>query len=224
MYVDPAPFEIKLEYHFSCPELLTQALTHPSAGVNNNQRLEFLGDAVLQMVISEALYAMDRHLDEGQMTFLRAKQVCENTLAGVAGRLDLGRYLIFAKNGDTGGIRGHAGPLADAMEAVLAAVYLDGGYAAVSGLIHRLWDFASAVPDAQEDSKSALQILLQSLGEPVPEYKTISAEGPAHKRFFTVAVYRQGAEIASGSGKTKKLAEQQAALAALTLLRREGTV
>lgn len=210
--------EAALGYQFQHRGLLRLALTHPSCGPQNNQRLEFLGDAVLQLSMSDIVYHAHPEQEEGGMTFLRARMVREETLCAVARHLDLGKYLRMDHGCDMTGGRDRPAVLADAMEAVLAAIYLDGGFEPASRVVRALWPDEGEVPLPVTDNKTALQELLQAHGLPSPEYHTLAEEGPAHLRVFTVAVYSQQQEIGQGSGNSKKKAEQAAAGAALKRL------
>jgi ribonuclease III len=211
--------ENALQYHFHNRELLRLALTHPSCGPENNQRLEFLGDAVLQLAMSDIVYANHPEQEEGGMTFLRARMVREETLCEVARHLNLGQYLRMDHGCEITGGRARPAVLADAMEAVLAAVYLDAGFETAAGLVRTLWPREQEVSMPVTDNKTALQELLQGRGLPSPEYQTLAEEGPAHLRVFTVAVYTQGQEAGRGQGNSKKRAEQAAAGEALKRLR-----
>lgn len=210
--------EKALDYHFNNAALLRLALTHPSCGAENNQRLEFLGDAVLQLAMSDIVYAAHPEQEEGGMTFLRARMVREETLCTVARHLQLGRYLRMDHGCEITGGRERPAVLADAMEAVLAAVYLDAGFETAAALVRRLWPREQEVALPVTDNKTALQELLQGQGLPSPEYRTLAEEGPAHMRVFTVGVYTQGQEAGRGRGNSKKKAEQAAAGEALKRL------
>ena len=201
-----------LGYEFQDPALLELALRHPSLGASNNQRLEFLGDAVLQLAISNKLYSAYPDAHEGQLTSMRQFLVREETLADIARELKIGDYLQMDHGCRMSGVANQNGALSDAMESVLAAVYLDGGYDAAVSLILRLWPEEDHF---SENAKSRLQELLQSEKKPVPEYHLVSDSGPAHARIFTVAVSVDGKEIGRGNGSSKKRAEQAAAKAAL---------
>ena len=214
--------ETALGYRFHNRSYLQLALTHPSFGLENNQRLEFLGDAVLQLVMTDIVFAAHPEKEEGGMTFLRASLVREETLCDVARRLDLGKYLRMDHGCEQDGGRDRPAVLADAMEAVLAAIYLDGGFVAADGVVRSLWPDESEVPLPVTDNKSRLQLLLQAGGMPAPEYRTLLEEGPPHDRVFTAAVYAEGHEIGRGSGSSKKRAEQAAAGAALNTLQSGG--
>lgn len=204
-----------LGYRFRSPELLRLALTHPSAGAVNNQRLEFLGDAVLQLVISRRLYLKYPELHEGMLTQMRQKLVCEGALAAVARNIGLGPCLKMDRGCEQTGGRAQDSVLSDAMESVLAAVYLEGGLDAATAVIDSLWPDA---PKQTADAKSALQEFLQARGQEAPTYETIGEEGPAHARVFTVAVLIDGKEAAHGTEHSKKRAEQAAAREALKAL------
>ena len=207
-----------LGYQFKNPALLKRALTHPSVGNDDNQRLEFLGDAVLQYIMSDILYATHPRDREGQLTHLRALLVCEAALSQVARSLHVGEALLMDKGEALTGGRDKPSVLCDAMEAILAAAYLDGGLDAARGIIQRHWPRPEEVHRPMQDSKGALQEYLQKDGGDAPTYAIVAQDGPPHNRTFEAAVYRYGVELARGGGKTKKQAEQAAALAALEKL------
>jgi len=207
-----------LGYQFKNPALLQRALTHPSMGMEDNQRLEFLGDAVLQFLMSDILYATHPRDREGQLTHQRALLVCEAALSQVARSLHVGEALHMDRGEELTGGRDKPSVLCDAMEAILAAVYLDGGLEAAREIILRCWPKPEEVHRPMQDSKGALQEHLQKDGGDAPTYVIISQEGPPHDRTFEAAVARYGVELARGTGKTKKQAEQAAALAALQML------
>lgn len=204
-----------LGYSFRDERLLRLALTHPSAGLpEDNQRLEFLGDAVLQLCVSVALYGQHPADQEGSLTQLRQALVREETLAEAANRFEIGEYLRFDKGEAASGGGHKPSVLCDAMEAVLAAVYLDGGWEAAAALCARaLNNFAA--PPCEKNWKSLLQEKTQQHGGCTPEYRIVSQEGPAHARVFTAEVLLRGAVAGSGTGGTKKQAEQEAARAAM---------
>ena len=207
-----------LGYQFRNPALLKRALTHPSMGGEDNQRLEFLGDAVLQYIMSDILYQTHPKDREGSLTHLRALLVCEAALSQVARSLHVGEALIMDKGEALTGGRDKPSVLCDAMEAILAAAYLDGGLEAPRGIIQRHWPKPEEVHRPMQDSKGALQEHLQKDGGDAPTYSILAQDGPPHDRTFEAAVYRYGVELARGVGKTKKQAEQAAALAALEKL------
>ena len=186
-----------LGYTFRDEALLRRALTHPSVGKEDNQRLEFLGDAVLQFIMSEKLYAAHPEDREGALTHRRALLVCEAAQSPIARELGIGEALRMDRGEELTGGREKPSVLCDAMEAVLAAVYLDGGMEAAKGVVER-W---------QEE--------LQKHGGETPTYQIIGQSGPPHSPVFRAAVYRNGTLLAEGEGKTKKAAEQAAALNAI---------
>ena len=217
--MDLSTLEAAIGYRFHHTSTLRLALTHPSCGPQNNQRLEFLGDAVLQLAMSDIVFHAHPEEEEGGMTFLRARMVREETLCAVARHLNLGAYMRMDHGCEMSGGRQRPAVLADAMEAVLAAVYLDGGFAEAARIVRDLWPREQEVPLPVTDNKTALQELLQGQGLPSPEYQTVAEEGPAHLKVFTVAVYSQGRAIGQGIGNSKKKAEQAAAGMALSALR-----
>ena len=218
----------KLGYQFRDENLLRLALTHPSlaheSGVPtpHNQRLEFLGDAILGAVLSQQLYEKFANADEGLLTKSRAKMVNATSLAAHGRELGLGAWLILSRGEENTGGRARPSILADAFEAVLGAIFLDGGFATAREFILREFanDFAELdLPAGIDNPKGELQELLQSRSPAAPVYQLISAEGPDHDRNFVCAVLHDGAELARGAGKTKKAAETAAAVAALKNLR-----
>ena len=220
--------QIRLGCQFRDEALLRLALTHPSLAhesgeaTPHNQRLEFLGDAVLQLVLTEKLFAYFPSSDEGQLSKSRAKLVNGETLAGFARALELGQYLILSRGEDNNGGRDRSSTLADAFEALLGAIFLDAGLPAARDFILREFDPAISGLDTLpgiENPKGELQEFLQARSAGAPEYVTVSATGPDHDRDFECAVLRDGVELARGRGKNKKAAESEAALAALKRLR-----
>ena len=207
-------------YFFCKKALLKQALTHPSMGQNHNQRLEFLGDAVLELCISEKIFEKHPEMQEGAMTQLRQKLVREEKLAQAAQGIGLGDYLLMDKSCQNNGGRQNPSVLCDAFEAVLAAIYLDGGLDAARAMVEKLIGDCSET--GENDAKSALQEYLQGRGKPMPAYQTVGEEGPPHSRIFTAAVLIQGREAARGTGTSKKRAEQEAARAALKMMLGSG--
>ena len=208
-------------YRFQNPDLLKTALTHPSLGGEDNQRMEFLGDAVLQFLMSDQLYHKYPQLREGGLTHQRALLVCEAALSQVARRIDLGRCLRMDKGEAYTHGREKPSILADAMEAVLAAVYLDGGIEPARELMLRLWPQAEEIPTPKQDGKSALQEFLQARGQDAPVYEIIDQQGPPHDRRFTAQVLIDHVPAARGEGKSKKAAEQEAAMKALETLKEQ---
>ena len=218
--VDLSQLEHAISYRFADKRLLSVALTHPSAGPENNQRLEYLGDAVLELCVSEKIYAMHPEMHEGAMTQLRQKLVREERLAQAARQIALGAALMMDRSCEATGGRKNPSVLCDAFEAVLAAVYLDGGLEAARAMVLRL--IGDCSDQGVNDAKSALQEYLQGRGRPMPVYETIAEEGPPHERIFTVVVRIDGTATGRGAGTSKKRAEQEAARAALNYLSRSG--
>ena len=220
--------EEKIRYHFRNPKLMEEALTHSSYSnehrlgrLENNERLEFLGDAVLEIVTSEFLYRTYPQKPEGELTKLRASMVCEQTLAFFARALDLGSYLLLGKGEDLTGGRERASVTSDAMEAMIGAVYLDGGFANAKEFVHHF-----VLNDIEHkqlfiDSKTILQEIVQGELECEPVYELVGEEGPNHNKKFLVQVSIKGAVFGRGSGRTKKAAEQEAAYAAILKLKTE---
>ncbi|MCI2105173.1 MAG: ribonuclease III [Intestinimonas sp.] len=216
-----------LGYTFHNPRLLHNALTHSSyanenrtAGETSNERLEFLGDSVLGMVVADYLYRGHPNMPEGELTRTRAALVCEDSLVEVARKWNLGTYLRLGKGEDAGGGRQRPSIRADAVEAVIAAVYLDGGVDSARNLITR---FILTNNDREQDGldrdyKTALQELVQRESGRVLEYRLMGENGPDHAKIFTVAVYLNGTSIGSGEGRSKKEAEQAAARAGIQRL------
>ena len=204
-----------LGYTFRDEALLRRALTHPSMGRDDNQRLEFLGDAVLQYLMSDALYRAHPGEREGSLTHRRALLVCEAALSPIAKKLGLGEALQMDRGEEMTGGRDKPSVLCDTMEAVLAAVYLDGGMEAARGVVERCWPKEDEVERPLQDAKGALQEALQKDGGESPTYEITGQSGPPHNPVFRAAVSWQGRKLAEGEGKTKKAAEQAAALAAL---------
>ena len=210
-----------LGYSFRDEALLRRALTHPSMGRDDNQRLEFLGDAVLQYLMSDQLYRAYPEEREGSLTHQRALLVCEAALSYVAARLGVGEALIMDRGEELTGGREKPSVLCDAMEAILAAVYLDGGMEAARGVVSRCWPSAEEVQRPMQDSKGALQELLQKNGGNAPSYRITGQSGPPHDPVFEATVFHDGNALATGTGKTKRRAEQAAALCALEKMRTE---
>ena len=224
--------EKKLNYTFRDPGLLGEALSHSSyanehrsAGLRSNERLEFLGDSVLGFVTAEFLFLQHPDLPEGDLTRIRAALVCEQSLYEVARKLDLGRYLKLGRGEEAGGGRERTSILADATEAVFAAVYLDGGIGAASTLIHRVLldaEKEEVVEERRRDYKTALQELVQRQADQVLTYRMIGEEGPDHDKTFWAEGLLNGTQVGTGSGHSKKEAEQSAAKAALRKLEAEA--
>ena len=217
--------EQKLQYSFKNRALLSEALNHSSyanehrsTAVNSNERLEFLGDSVLGFVTAEFLFKTYGKLPEGDLTRIRAALVCEQSLHEVARTLELGRYLKLGKGEEAGGGRERQSILADATEAVFAAVYLDGGMEQVRELIHRV--LLNRIPAAEErrDYKTKLQEIIQRKSGQVLTYHMVGESGPDHNKTFVFQVCLNDETIGQGSGHSKKEAEQDAARSALEKL------
>lgn len=216
--------EDRIQYQFKRSELLKEALTHPSLSIESkvpmphNQRLEFLGDSVLQLVLTERLFFQFPDYDEGKLTKLRTRLVQEKALAQVARSIQLGEDLLLSKGENLHGGRERNSTLADAMESLLGAIYLDGGLQPAQALILRLWDpqwtQILATP-VEVNPKGLLQEQLQATGKPAPTYKILGSHGPDHEKSFDAVVLWCGEVLGEGSGSTKKLAEIQAATRAL---------
>jgi ribonuclease III len=225
---DLSDLQARLGHSFHDAKLLELALTHPSiaheqgAPVQHNQRLEFLGDAVLQLVLTDDLYERFPAFGEGPLTKARAKLVNRRALAEKAKALRLGEHLIVSRGEESHGGRERPSALADAYEAVLGAIYLDGGFTAARQFVARqfrdAFDGLADIP-ILENPKGELQEFLQARSSEAPRYHVASATGPDHDRVFECTVHHEGRELARGSGKSKKDAESEAARAALTVLR-----
>jgi len=224
-----AEFQDRLGYRFRDEHLLRLALTHPSvaheanAHTQHNQRLEFLGDAVLQLVLTRELYEKFPTFDEGPLTKARAKLVNRRSLAEHARTLGLGAQMILGHGEAIHGGRERQSTLADAFEALLGALFLDGGFEAARTFILREFTPSfgrlNALPTI-ENPKGELQEYLQARSPESPEYHVASATGPDHDRMFECTVHHAGVELARGRGKSKKAAESDAAWAALKKLRK----
>lgn len=219
--------EEKIGYAFRDRTLLENALTHSSyanehreKGMPSNERLEFLGDSILGLVVADHLYRTCPTLPEGDLTRLRASLVCEGSLVEVAKSLDLGSYLKLGRGEESGGGRTRPSIQADAVEAMLAAVYLDGGIGQARKLIHAL--ILNGEPHkkatAGRDYKTALQELIQRESGHTLSYRLIGESGPDHAKTFSMEVLLNGEPVGAGEGRSKKEAEQAAAKAAFAVL------
>ncbi|WP_131781557.1 ribonuclease III [Legionella gresilensis] len=214
----------KIDYQFKNIAYLKQALTHCSVGTANNERLEFLGDSILSFVIAHALFSRFEQESEGQLSRLRAFLVKGETLAEIAAELSLGDYLYLGQGElKSGGFR-RASILADALEAVFAAVYLDGGMEACQNLILKL--YASRLENKElqtnlKDAKTQLQEFLQARKKPLPEYNLLKIEGEEHEQVFYISCTVNGiAKTTIGSGSNRRRAEQEAAKELLQFLKK----
>jgi len=235
--------ETRLGYQFKRPELIERALTHSSAIPElragyaaeasaerlpqDNEQLEFLGDAVLDMLASEYLLSTFPDWSEGQLSKSRARLVNARSLEMAARQMHLGEHFRLGRGEEKTGGRDKPALLADAFEAVIAAVYLDGGLEAARGVLHRVL-FEQALEErgermAESDRKSALQEFLQGRGQPPAEYRLAGESGPDHQKKFQIEVWVSGACMASAEGSTKKEAEQRAARSALERLEQMTT-
>ena len=227
-----ATLQEQLGYTFRDESLLRLALTHPSVAhespgsTQHNQRLEFLGDAVLGLVLTRELYDRFPALGEGPLTKARAQLVNRRTLAAEARRLGLGDSLIVSRGEEASGGRQRQSALADAYEALLGAIFVDGGYDAAREFILRslggMFGALTEIPNL-DNPKGELQEFLQATSPDAPQYEMTYASGPDHDREFECAVFHGGIELGRGRGKSKKEAESQAALRALRKLRSTST-
>lgn len=221
-------FEEIIGYQYNDIKLLRQALTHSSFAnekrldkLANNERLEFLGDAVLELVTSEFLYKNNSKMHEGDLTKLRASIVCEQTLSLCANDINLGKYIQLGKGEAATGGRDRASILSDAMEAIIGSIYLDGGFTSAKEYIDKF--ILSDVENKQLffDSKTILQEIVQSEYKDPLTYELIGEEGPDHNKKFTVKAVIGEKELEVGIGRTKKAAEQQAAYRSILALRKK---
>lgn len=224
---DLSTFQTQLGYRFQNVELLRLALTHPSVAhesrkhIQTNQRLEFLGDAVLQLILTRVLYDKFPNYGEGPLTKARATLVNRRILAEHGRALGIGEHLQLSHGEENTGGRQRPSALADAFEAVMGAIFLDGGLAAAQAFV--LAEFAQFVQDIAslptiDNPKGELQELLQANSAEAPQYQMASATGPDHDRIFESTVHHGGVELARGTGKSKQDAETAAALAAYQIL------
>lgn len=224
-------FQTEIGYQFQNEQLLHQALRHSSYAhekhlkkFSDNERLEFLGDAVLEVVSSDFLYEKYQNKSEGELTKLRASLVCEPTLAECAKQIHLSDYILLGKGEDLTGGRQRKSIVSDAMEAVIGAIYLDGGLTNAKEFIHKyiLTDIENK--HLFYDSKTILQEIIQGRENETLSYELIKEEGPDHNKFFTVAVLISGQQLGTGVGHTKKEAEQKAAYQAILALKEKESI
>jgi ribonuclease-3 len=218
----------EIQHQFRDPGLLRLALTHPSVAheegrmVQHNQRLEFLGDAVLGLVLTKELYEKFPSVSEGPLTKARAQMINRRTLAEQARQIALQDYLILSRGEEANLGRSRASALADAFEALIGAVFLDGGFEAARGFVlrsfHRAFGELAVIPTL-DNPKGELQEILQAKSPDAPHYAVVRATGPDHDRDFECVVSHGGIELGRGLGKSKKSAESEAAIAALKKLR-----
>ena len=224
------PLEERIGYKFRNSLLLAEALTHPSLGHESQhyhfdyQRLEFLGDAVLQLVVTEYLFSYFQVEAEGQLTKLRSRLVSRDALKTHAAALDLGRYILMGRGEETSGGRERTSTLADAFEALIGALYLDGGLDVAKNFIltQTRTDLAKLAEEPVDfNPKGDLQELLQSISPRSPMYELVSQSGPEHEKTFVSEVVWERIVLGQGTGRSKKQAETAAALEALQLKRWE---
>lgn len=216
--LSPNALEAKLDHRFANPALLTQALTHRSFGIPHNERLEFLGDSVLNCAIAALIYSQYPHLPEGQLSRLRANLVNQASLAEIAVSLDLGRLLRLGDGEHKTGGAQRPSILADSVEALLGAIFLDAGFDKAVATVKLLFSHRLATPDGSlpaKDAKTKLQEWLQARRLPLPDYSVLKIEGEAHRQMFHVRceIPSQGVS-AVGKGHSRRNAEQDAAVAA----------
>ncbi len=211
-------FLLDNQIDFENEDLMSMALVHPSYsqeqnGLGSNQRLEFLGDAVLDFVVAEYLYISYPEKPEGDLTQIRARVVCEKALAEVANALNLGSYIMLGRGEEMSGGRSRNSILADTVEAVIGAIYLDQGLNKAREFVLKYLEplITETVAGVYQDYKSRLQEIVQARSKTNVHYKILEEKGPAHARHFIAAVYHQEMLLATGEGKSKKEAEQNAA-------------
>lgn len=218
------PLESRINYKFRNSLLLAEALTHPSLAYESqkphfdNQRMEFLGDAVLQLVVTEELFKMFPDFPEGRLTKLRSRVVSRRALARVAMSIQLGDYVLLGKGEEATGGRKRLSTLADAFEALIGAVYMDSGAEQARSLVTRLFEseIGSMITSPEEQNpKGELQECLQAIHPQAPAYQIIGESGPDHRRVFQAKVTWKNMVLATGKGKSKKEAETRAAAEAL---------
>jgi ribonuclease III len=228
MVSDLNKLQREIQYQFRDPDLLRLALTHPSVAheqgrlLQHNQRLEFLGDAVLGVVLTRELYEKFPDVSEGPLTKARAQMINRRTLAGQARQIALQDHLILSRGEEANLGRSRVSALADAFEALIAAVFLDGGFEEARGFVlrsfHRAFGELTVIPTL-DNPKGELQEMLQAKSPDAPHYEVVRASGPEHDRDFECVVSHGGIELGRGLGKNKKAAESEAAIAALKKLR-----
>ena len=222
---DIAKIEKTIGYAFINKALLVQSLTHPSFLLNsrhqlkNNQRLEFLGDSVIQLALTEKLFDKHKRMREGKLTSIRARFACGEYMAGIARRIKLNKYLILKPRERDAGVQEQDSALADAFEALIGAVYLDSDYKTSLQLILKLYQNLDTKDDSTQgihNPKGKLQELIQSeLGNDAIRYETTDTQGDPHNRVFEVTIYCQNEPFGIGKGRTKKEAAEKAAIEAI---------
>jgi ribonuclease-3 len=213
----------KLKYRFKNKELLYIALSHSSyanehkkSGLDSNERFEFLGDSILGLAVAELIFKHKSNITEGQMTKLRSELVCEKNLVALAKSLKLGNHILLGRGEEKGGGRNRPSILADAVEAIIAAIYLDRGYKHVLHFVRDKFFSNTEIANFETtDYKTALQEFIQTKPNQTVSYHVVGESGPDHKKLFTVEVRLNRKCLATGTGKSKKEAEQSAAMSAL---------
>ena len=217
-------FQKTIGYTFNNIHLLENALTHSSyinenkereSEIEDNERLEFFGDAIIEFYVSEYLYLHHKDVPEGDLTRMRASLVCEQSLAECSRQINLGEYLRMGKGEELSGGRDRASIISDAFEAVTASIYLDSGRTAAEEFILENLIRKMEHRTIFYDAKTRLQEIVQQSGSHLLKYEVISEDGPSHKKVFVTAVYLDDTEIGRGSGSSKKNAQQEAAMAAI---------
>ena len=218
--------EESLDYHFEDPQLLIEALTHKSyKQPYNNERLEFLGDAVLDLVVGEYLFSQFPNYDEGKLSKMRASLVNEEGFTRLAKHINLGEFIFLSNAEENNKGREKPSLLSNAFEAIMGAIYLQVGLSHVEALMHKYLSEVYPVIDMTtlfKDFKTTLQELTQAEFGVTPDYRLVSTSGPDHKKEFEIAVFIQDKEYAKAKGKSKKVAQQEAAFIALETLKGEG--
>lgn len=213
-----------LNYTFKNKDILEEALTHRSYNPHphgvNNERLEFLGDSVLGLVVAGQLYNLLSEKEEGVLSKIKANLVSRKNLYFWAKQMNLGKFMLLGQGEISSGGRERASILSNAVEALLGAVYLDGGFEEVSKVI-LAWFKTQKIEVDLQDYKSVLQEYLQKSGKSVPEYEIVETIGPEHDKIFTAVVYEQGKELGRGKGHNKKSAHQEAAKNALAKIQKK---
>lgn len=223
------PLQDNLNYRFNNINLLINALTHSSYAnenkmkiTENNERLEFLGDTILNLIVSQYLYKKYPYYPEGELTKIRAKVVCESSLAFAARKIDLGKYLLLGKGEESTGGRDRESILADASEALVGAIYLDSDFEVINKLLLELFEadivYAVAKGALFIDYKTNLQENLQKITRDKIEYKVVKEEGPDHNKIFYINIIINNKVVGTGIGRNKKEAEQMAAKEALLIM------
>jgi ribonuclease-3 len=214
--------EDTINYHFRDESLLLTAISHSSfvneqgSSTESNERLEFLGDAVLSVCVADMLYHNFPETEEGQLTLMRSRLVCTRSLSEHAKAIDLGDYLLLGKGAETSGERQNVTVLENAFEALIGAIYLDGGFSAAATFVSEMYEHdLGSISLLDEDFKSKLQTILQRTGEANIHYSLVSESGPDHDKVFSVSVSSDGKVLGTGTGRSKKSAEQEAARQAL---------